>query len=357
MAACKSNVLYVDDEQENLDAFHNAFRRDYNIFVASSAAQGLEILDQNAIEVLLTDLRMPEMTGVQFMEVVQRSHPDVTPIIVTGFVDIDVVISAINTGRVYRYILKPWDERELKVTIDDAIRSYKSKQATRQQIKDMQAHILAQDLVLERYKQFIHPYLQEEILGQSSLVGFPNGHLRVVCMLLIEIVDFSTAIASLEPKKIVNFFNAYLHFIAQHVANHKGFVNKIFDGKVFIVFGAPVSFIDNPINAWLCSQDILHDWPTFMAEQQFDLELCVAAHFGEVIAGSMLYEYQFDYSIIGQPVQFVENLLRALKLSNQQFGMSEDLYKALEPYHLNSNLSQEEVVLEEDLPMSFFKLG
>ena len=121
----KINILYVDDEVENLYAFKAAFRRIYNVFVAESGVEGKEILDKNVIQVILTDQRMPEVTGVEFLESIIESHPDPIRILVTGYSDINTVINAVNKGQIYKYISKPWNNDDLKQTIDRAYEVYR----------------------------------------------------------------------------------------------------------------------------------------------------------------------------------------------------------------------------------------
>ncbi|PCI96951.1 MAG: two-component system response regulator [Flavobacteriales bacterium] len=121
----KINILYVDDEVENLYAFKAAFRRIYNVFVAISGSEGREILDENDIQVILTDQRMPEVTGVEFLESIIEFYPDPIRILVTGYSDINTVINAVNKGQIYKYISKPWNNDDLKQTIDRAYEVYR----------------------------------------------------------------------------------------------------------------------------------------------------------------------------------------------------------------------------------------
>jgi response regulator RpfG family c-di-GMP phosphodiesterase len=114
------NVLYVDDEENNLNSFRAALRRNYNVYTALSGEEGMDILSKNDIHVVVTDQRMPNMTGVQFLQHIPPEKDNIR-IILTGFSDIESIIEAINTGMVYRYITKPWDKDELKITIDNAI--------------------------------------------------------------------------------------------------------------------------------------------------------------------------------------------------------------------------------------------
>lgn len=114
----KINVLYVDDESANLAAFKATFRRDFNIFLAESAKEGKEILIKNEIEIILTDQRMPEKTGVEFLQSILDEYPDPIRILVTGYSDMNAVKDAINKGQVYKYIEKPWDNDFMKMIIE-----------------------------------------------------------------------------------------------------------------------------------------------------------------------------------------------------------------------------------------------
>jgi response regulator RpfG family c-di-GMP phosphodiesterase len=127
----KITVLYVDDEPANLNAFKAAFRRDFNILLAKSAPEGLSLLDKNEVHVLLTDQKMPEMTGIQFLELVLEMYPLPVRILITGYSDMDAVIDAINRGQVYKYISKPWDENYLKNIIEKSYEVYMLREENR----------------------------------------------------------------------------------------------------------------------------------------------------------------------------------------------------------------------------------
>lgn len=112
--------MYVDDEVHNLISFNATFRREYKIMTAQSGEEGLQVLKEKEVHLVLSDQRMPGMLGVDFLEKVFRLYPETIRMIITGFSDIDAVIGAINKGRVNRYITKPWDEREMRITIENA---------------------------------------------------------------------------------------------------------------------------------------------------------------------------------------------------------------------------------------------
>jgi serine phosphatase RsbU (regulator of sigma subunit) len=147
-------ILYVDDEQDNLTVFNSAFRRDYEVHLATSGAEGLEILKKHEIQLIITDQRMPEMTGIQFLEKIIPEYPDCIRMILTGFSDIEAIIQAINTGRVYRYITKPWSKEELKMNIDKALETYHLREQNRQLIEDLkEANQTLEQKVIDRTRK------------------------------------------------------------------------------------------------------------------------------------------------------------------------------------------------------------
>ncbi len=113
-------VLYVDDEEGNLMAFRASFRRDFDIQVALSASEALAWLEQNTAHVVISDQRMPGMTGSEFLAIVKMRWPRSVRLLLTGFSDIQAVVEAINLGGIHAYITKPWDPTDLKLRIEQA---------------------------------------------------------------------------------------------------------------------------------------------------------------------------------------------------------------------------------------------
>jgi signal transduction histidine kinase len=132
-------ILYVDDDKENLRTFKRLFRKQYNVLLAESGEEGLQIIHLHSpIPLIISDQRMPEMTGIEFLEKTIKISPDSIRMIITGFTDVQALIDAINTGRVYRYITKPWDVQELYVTFKRAVESYDLKKKNNQLLIDLQ---------------------------------------------------------------------------------------------------------------------------------------------------------------------------------------------------------------------------
>ncbi len=127
MKISKFNILYVDDEEANLRVFKNAFFRKFNVLTASTAVEGLSIIENNDIHLVVTDQRMPEVTGVEFINKAKLLFDGkVLPkfILLTGYSDLEVILEAVNKGGIWRYLTKPWDQNELKLVLDNALEVY-----------------------------------------------------------------------------------------------------------------------------------------------------------------------------------------------------------------------------------------
>lgn len=114
------SVLYVDDEIHNLNSFKATFRKEFNVFTAGSAAEGLEILAKNSVHIVITDQRMPGMTGVDFLIAVLKQYPNAMRVLLTGFTDLTAVAEALSKGQVHYRMEKPWDEEQIRAVINAA---------------------------------------------------------------------------------------------------------------------------------------------------------------------------------------------------------------------------------------------
>ncbi len=131
-------ILYIDDDEANLLVLRAACAGDLNIVTATSGPEGLDILAQQEIAVLLVDQRMPGMTGVEVFEVAREQYPDAVRIMITAYTDLTEAIAAINRGHIRRYLRKPWEPEELKAALREAVEIYQ----TRKKIAQLETRML-----------------------------------------------------------------------------------------------------------------------------------------------------------------------------------------------------------------------
>lgn len=135
----KAVILYLDDEQENLNSFKAAFRRDFKIYTAINSEDAEKILEKHGrdISITLSDQRMPKVNGIEFFESVKEKYPEMIRILVTGYSDINVVIDAINKSQVYKYIQKPWDINYMRKIIEQAFEVFTLRRENKKLTDDL----------------------------------------------------------------------------------------------------------------------------------------------------------------------------------------------------------------------------
>lgn len=117
MAGNRIRVLFVDDEENNLKAFKSTFRRDLDVLLASSGQAALELLEQEQVHVIISDQRMPGMTGSEFLAIARERYPEKRRMLLTGYSDLEAVVAAVNQGGIHSYATKPWDANDLLLRI------------------------------------------------------------------------------------------------------------------------------------------------------------------------------------------------------------------------------------------------
>ena len=134
----KIKILYVDDEENNLISFKANYRKEYEVYTATSVIQAFELLEKNPAEIIISDQRMPNTSGVEFLEQTIKLYPDSVRLLITGQTDIDVVIQAINLGQITKFIQKPWDWEKLSLAIDNCVTIYKSRIELKEKNRELQ---------------------------------------------------------------------------------------------------------------------------------------------------------------------------------------------------------------------------
>jgi len=323
------NVLYVDDEENNLNSFRAALRRNYNIYTALSGEEGMDILSKNDIHVVVTDQRMPNMTGVQFLQHIPPEKDNIR-IILTGFSDIESIIEAINTGMVYRYITKPWDKDELKITIDNAIETIMLRRNNKHLIEELKEYneqleekVLLRTKEIEKQKEIIEAAkLQSDSLLLNILPGeiadelkkFGKSYARKhdqVSVLFADIKGFTSIAEKLTPVKLVTqldeVFGAFDNIIAKHGMEK---IKTIGDAYM-CACGLPLADNENAIKSVNAALDMQHFIKEFGAANKIQnlpvFEIRIGIHTGPLVAGVVGLK-KFAYDIWGDAVNLASQM-------------------------------------------------
>ena len=117
----QAKLLFIDDEQKVLSSMKAMFRRKFQVLTANSGSQALQLLENESVDVVISDQRMPEMTGVEVLSKIKVQHPSIIPILLTGYADLDAVEASINECEVFRYLMKPCPPEQLSEVIKEAL--------------------------------------------------------------------------------------------------------------------------------------------------------------------------------------------------------------------------------------------
>jgi len=197
METTRHTILCVDDEQNILNALKRLLRKEnYRLLTANGGRAGLDILAENEVHVVVSDQRMPEMNGTEFLKQVRQAYPGVLRIILTGYTDVDTISEAINEGHIYKFFLKPWNDQNLKLEIRQALEQYDLIQANKQlndQLSEQNEELKA-----------INEHLEALVLERTQSLNVQNQALQVSHAILD---DLPFPILGISAEKLVVMVN------------------------------------------------------------------------------------------------------------------------------------------------------
>lgn len=234
-------VLYVDDERDNLRIFELTFRRDFTILTAGSAREGLELLSQHPVAVVLSDQKMPGIEGVEFLRQVRELDARALRILVTAYGDARILGDAINDGNIYRYVAKPWEPDDMRLTVQRAIEAYA--------LEAERATLLEELMILNRLSRTIHrdidggrlhdPLLsalrQELDFDGASLLLFDPNHGRLCFKANEPNDDVAERLGAIEIDP----------------QNAPSFLDRLLKGESQLLSSDDAAEFESPVRAWL----------------------------------------------------------------------------------------------------------
>jgi len=166
----KYELLLVDDEPANLQKLQRTFMEQYAVYLAQSGEEALQILQKAPIDAIITDQKMPDMTGIEFLELSQKTYPNLVRIVLTGFTEVDDLIAAINTGKVHKYITKPWEPEDLRMALQDALEKLelvRENERLATELKSANEKLQNENIILRQE-------VEKQVYSKSIIYGSPE---------------------------------------------------------------------------------------------------------------------------------------------------------------------------------------
>lgn len=174
-AGVERTILLVDDEANILSALARLLRpQGYRILRAGSGKEGLELLAQNEVGVIVSDQRMPEMTGVEFLHQVRDLYPDTVRIVLSGYTELNSITDAINRGAIYKFLTKPWEDDLLRANIEEAFQRYEMKRENDRLNHELEKRVEEKTRELTRSLKILQ--ISQEVLESLpvAVIGMDN---------------------------------------------------------------------------------------------------------------------------------------------------------------------------------------
>ncbi len=314
----KPTVLYIDDEEDNLVVFRSAFRRDFNVLTTTSPTEALEFIRREEIPVIVSDQRMPVCTGVEFFQQIPQNFDNVR-IILTGFSDVEVIIKAINTCNIYRYLTKPWDQDEMKSTLDLAVEKYFLQKSNTQLLLDLQAanehleekvKVRTQELEEEKEKSerlllnILPGEIAEELKQQGSVQPRRYDDVTVI---FLDIVGFTRIAEQMPPEALIEELDYYFKAFDNIFQKHRVEKIKTIGDAYLAVSGLPIPDGNHAVNAIEAAREIMDFVNTEKGRRAASFDLRIGIHSGSVIAG-VVGNTKFAFDIWGDNVNTAARL-------------------------------------------------
>ena len=234
-------VLYVDDERDNLRVFQLTFRRDFTILTAEGAKAGLELMAQHPVAVVLSDQKMPGIEGVEFLRQVRELDARAIRILVTAYGDARILGDAINAGNIYRYVPKPWEPEDMRLTVQRAIEAYA--------LEAERATLLEELMVLNRLSRTIHREIDRGRLYDTLLTALRDELAFDGCSVLLfdENANRLRFVAHEPDDEVAR----RLRDLVIEPDAAPAFLDRLHKGESQLLHGDAAAELEPPVRAWM----------------------------------------------------------------------------------------------------------
>lgn len=347
----KATIICVDDEKTILDALREQlnryFKREFIIECAENGEKALELFkelseDHSEIPVIISDHIMPGMKGDELLKQIYQIDPRIKKILLTGQADADAVGRAVNTAALYRYIPKPWEQNDLALTIQEAIRSYYQDKTLEQQ--NVKLKVINQDLTnlnlkLEQKIDLFNKFVPNQFLNilkidlhqtantkDDEYIALSQCAERELTVMFADIRSFTTICEGLTSSEAFEFINSYLCELGPVISQHKGFIDKFIGDAIMALF----QNAEDAVSASIAMQHQLECFnKKLMAKGQKPIAIGIGINTDTVMLGTLGEENRLQTTVIGDAVNLSQRTEKKSKDFSTQIVITENTYNKI----------------------------
>lgn len=314
-------LLFVDDEPDIVASLNRLFRRKYSVLTATSGKEAIELLKKYRVDLIISDQRMPDMTGDQMLVQARQLQPDAVRILLTGYSDIESLVNCVNEASIYKYLTKPWEPEELKLTVTRALEHQREVFAHQQTSRILHQTVQAYERFVP--KQFLH------LLNIDSIIDIKLGDQteHKMTILFSDIRNFTTLSESMTPRENFNFINAYLSRMEPVIERHRGFIDKYIGDAVMALFPTNA---DDAVSGAIAMLDQLVIYNNTRKKTGYSpIRIGIGLNAGVVMLGTIGGDKRMDGTVISDAVNLASRLEGMTKSYQTPLLMSEHVMYGL----------------------------
>jgi adenylate cyclase len=329
-----ASVLLVDDEPRVLDSLEALLAMDYRIVRAEGGRRALELLAAEEVALVISDQRMPDLTGTELLARAREVAPDTVRILLTAFTDADALMASINAANVYHFVLKPWDPQELVLTVRRGVERFSLTRERERLLRDLAAknqdleRTLARlqaaqdDLVREaslraQLQRYVSPRLADLAIANPALLELP-GDWREATVLFADIARFTRLIERTAAPVVIRLLDEYFNEMIDVIFRHGGTVEQLIGDEIVALFGVPQPGRDAAADAVSAALDMVHAVATlgrrWAAEGRPAFDIGVGLSSGPVMAGTIGSDRRRELIVLGRPMIAAARIQRMTRL-------------------------------------------
>jgi class 3 adenylate cyclase len=343
-------VLLVDDEPRVLDSLEALLAMDYRVLRTERGDEALRLLDREPVAAIVSDQRMPSMTGTELLARSRDVSPDTARILLTAFTDADALMESINAANIYHFILKPWDPKELAHTVSRGVERYRLAREREQLLRDLAAKNADLEAALARLRdaqddvareaalraqlqRYVSPRLVDLAVANPSLLELP-GDWREATVLFADIRGFTRMIEGTPAPAVMRLLNEYFTAMIDVIFSHQGTVEQLIGDEIVALFGVPEGAADAPLRAVRAALDMVATvrqlGPRWSAAGLPAIDIGVGISSGTVMAGTIGSERRRELIVVGRAMIAAARIQRMTRLFDAHIIAAEETFRQVE---------------------------